>query len=139
MFIVDRERNKKKGLNWILSPLGVFLLPSLRVVIRRSAYLDQAILFAPISKSDHASFKMGGLRVDAPCSVLSSLALSLQCSISPRGPLIQPLLASSTGSFLNTLTVTFPIAGFYYKEISKATRGVRGRSHFVSLQTFVKL
>ncbi len=36
---------------------------------------------------------MGGLRVNAPCSVLSSLALSLQCSIRPCGPLIQPLLA----------------------------------------------
>lgn len=67
---------------------GICPLPSLRVAIRHSAYLYRTILVALINKYDHAAFKMGGPRVNVPCSVLSTAALSLLRSIKPCGPLV---------------------------------------------------
>lgn len=67
------------------APLSVSILSL--VVIRSSAYLDQTIVFAFISTSDHlTAFKMGGLRVNAPCSVLSSLPCHCGAQLGPVGP-----------------------------------------------------
>lgn len=90
--------NKKNGLELNSFPsLFLILLPSLRVAIGYSAYLDQTILFALISMSDHTTFKMGGLRVNAPCSVLSSLACQCSVQSGPFGPWSSPLLAFPSG------------------------------------------